>query len=65
MIVVESVSGGDGDGEAVCRADVGLGRVFVVGREERKRLCDSEHLSFVVILRLMLLLLVREREARR
>lgn len=62
MIVVESVSGGDRDGEAVCRTDVGLGRVFVLGREERKRLCDSEHLSFVVMLLLVLLLKVKERE---
>ena len=43
MVVVESVPGGDGDEKAVCRADVRLRRVFVLGREEGKRLCDSEH----------------------
>lgn len=50
MVVVEPMSGGDRDVEAIGGADVGLGRVFVLGCEEGKRLCDSEHLSSIGLL---------------
>jgi hypothetical protein len=50
MVVVESVSSRDGDVEAIGGADVGLGRVFILGCEEGKRLCDSEHLSSIWLL---------------